>query len=128
MISWPQHNPKGRRGKNLYHPHAMLPHRQVFWKDQTHLRRQPQTVVSKFNIFTIVPRIVPKICLFELFKTKNFDNSLLFTYSKLNLDEICGLNFHLIYVHTSKKNYWNPSMRKKGNSNFDDNGFFLLPF
>ena len=26
-----------------------------------------------------------------------------FTYSKLNMDEICGLKFYLLYVHTSQK-------------------------
>ena len=25
-----------------------------------------------------------------------------FTYSKLNMDEICGLKFYLLYVHTSQ--------------------------
>ena len=29
----------------------------------------------------------------------------LFTYSKLNMDEVCGLKFYLLYVHTSQKIY-----------------------
>ena len=35
-------------------------------------------------------------------------------WSKWNMGEICGLKFHLIYVHTSQKN-WNPTMRKEYN-------------
>jgi len=55
MISWPQHNPKRRPGKNLYHPHAMLPHLLAFWKGQTHLRRQPQTVINQLTRLQLQP-------------------------------------------------------------------------
>ena len=38
-----------------------------------------------------------------------------FTRSKWIMVEICGLKFHLLYVHTYiTKNNWNPSMRKEG--------------
>ena len=37
-----------------------------------------------------------------------------FIQSKWNMGEICGLKFHLLYVHTSQIIYCSPSMRKKG--------------
>jgi len=38
-----------------------------------------------------------------------------FTYSKWNMGEIFGLNFHLSYLHTPQFFFWNSSMRKNGN-------------
>ena len=35
-----------------------------------------------------------------------------FTYSKLNMDEICSLKLYSLHVHTSQFFFWNSSMRK----------------